>query len=272
MTAALHGLLQGLGTDIEAGRWLAATLLIALRLLPLAVLSTPLGGGTATNLLRLAVAAVLALALAPSVVAGPALFPEELLGLFLCGARELLVGTVFAIAVALPFFALRWAGELTDLWRGSVLYQALAQGEHSSPIGSLYLMTGLALFFSLGGHRVAIDAFAATLVRVPVGSALAAAGLYQTALGSVELLGSAMAFSAAFSAPVAATLVLSELGLGLLGRAAPQIPLFFAAMPLRAALALGAALLALSALLSFQGDLFLSSIRQGSDLVDALRP
>jgi len=272
VTALLQGLLEGLGGEIEAERWLVATLLIALRLLPLAALSTPLGGGAAAHALRLALAAVLALALAPSVVAGPALLPEQPLVLFLGGARELLVGTVFAIAVALPFFALRWAGELTDLWRGSFLYQALAPAERPSPIASLYLITALVLFFSLGGHRVAIDAFAATLVRVPVGAALAAAGLSQTALGAIELLGSAIALAAAFAMPVAATLVLTELGLGLLGRAAPQIPLFFAAMPLRAALGLGAALLALSALLSFQGDMFLSTIQRASDLVDALRP
>ena len=272
MTSALHGLLQGLAGEIEVRRWLLATVLIAFRLLPLAALSTPFGRGAAANALRLALAAVLALTLAPAVLAGPALLPDEPVGLLLCGVRELLVGSVFAIAVVLPFFALRWAGELTDLWRGSFLYQALAPTEHPSPVGSLYLMTSLALFFSLGGHRVAIDAFAATLARVPVGSALAAADLSQAALGGVELLGSAIAFAVVFAAPVAATLVLTELGLGLLGRAAPHIPLYFVAMPLRAALGLGAALLALSVLLSLQGDFFLGSIRRASDLVDALRP
>lgn len=272
MNADVQELLQWVGDTAEVRRWLTATLLVALRLLPLAVMSIPRGAGSTATALRLALAAMLAAALAPAALAGDPRLPEGAFALFLLGARELLVGTVFAIAVVLPFLALRWAGELTDLWRGSFLYQALRPGERPSPLGSLYLMTSLALFFSLGGHRLAIEALADTLTRVPVGSVLAAAGLTQAAMGSVRLLGSAIALSAALAAPVAAAIVLAELAVGLLGRAAPHIPLFFVAMPLRAALGLGAALLAVSLLLSDLGDLFLGSIRSASGLVDLLAP
>ena len=272
MSDAAQAMAHWPGGPAEMQRWLAAVLLVSLRLLPLVAISIPLGRGTAANALRLALAAVLAAALAPRALSGPATLPGDGYGLLLLGIRELLVGAVFAVAVALPFFALRWAGELTDLWRGSFFDQALQADERPSPLGALYLMASLAFFFSLGGHRVAVEAFARTLDSVPVGHALSATGLGQAALGGARLLGNAMALSAALCAPVAAALVLVELVLGLVGRAAPQIPLFFLAMPLRAALGLGAALLAMSFLFADLGDLFLHAIGSASRLVEALGP
>ncbi|MCB9636641.1 MAG: flagellar biosynthetic protein FliR, partial [Sandaracinus sp.] len=71
----------------------------------------------------------------------------------------------------------------------------------------------------------------------------------ELALGAARLTGSALAFAVAIAAPAGVAIVLVETALGLVARSAPQIPVFFAGMPLRATVGLAAALLGLAVLL-----------------------
>jgi flagellar biosynthesis protein FliR len=64
--------------------------------------------------------------------------------------------------------------------------------------------------------------------------------------------------------------VLVEATLGLMGRAAPALPVFFAGMPLRAAAGLGATLLALAVWLDELPGLFRRALELAADLVVGL--
>lgn len=274
MTASVDPLIAYAGGITGIERLLCSGALLAARLLPLTILAPWLSLRATPSLVRGAVTVVLAMALTPIAVSGSESLPFGALWFLLAILREVLVGVVFALAAALPLHAIQWAGQLTDTWRGASLSAVLApdSGENASPIGDLYLMTAVVLFFLLGGHRVAIAAFAGGLEAMPLGGSIHPAGLSAVAVNSARLLGHALAFSAALAAPVAATLVLAELALGLLGRAAPQIPLFFAAMPLRAGLGILAALLALSLLMSTFGHQFARALETAGELVGRLAP
>jgi flagellar biosynthesis protein FliR len=65
-------------------------------------------------------------------------------------------------------------------------------------------------------------------------------------------------------APAALALALMELTMGLMGRTAPQLPLHFAGMPLRAAVGLVGLLLTVSVLVPLLPDLFMSGVAEGS--------
>jgi len=121
--------------------------------------------------------------------------------------------------------------------------------ERASPMGDLYLLLAIVVFLELGGLRVFATALGRSYEAVPVGlsasSALAlrgAAALVTAAVG--KLLESALGLAA----PVVVAMVLADAALGLLGRAAPQIPLAMAAMPAKALLGLGVALVGVGAL------------------------
>jgi flagellar biosynthesis protein FliR len=126
----------------------------------------------------------------------------------------------------------------------------LVEGEPSSAMGQLHAVAGLALFFSIGGHRLVVRAFAEGLDAVPLGGvALSRGGL----MGFVTLSGEALLFGVALAFPACAAVLLVEVFLGLVARAAPTLPVFHAGMPLRAlaglfavTLSLGAGLAALS--------------------------
>ncbi len=246
----MERLVEWLGGETAVLHVLAVGALVAARVAPLSVIAPWIALKGAPVLVRTAIVLALTVSLAPLALE---LAPASLPGgweLAVLALRETLVGSVFALLSSLPFFAVDWAGRLTDTWRGASLAEVIAphSGERTSPMGDLYLLGGIAFFVAIGGHRLAIAAFAEGLSAVPPGTVDLAGGIPEAALSTMRLAASALAFAAAVAAPAAVAIVLVEVSLGLVARAAPQIPVFFAGMPLRAATGIAAALLAASVL------------------------
>lgn len=248
----MERLVEWLGGEDAIVRAIVVGALVAARVAPLTLLAPWLALRAAPAVLRTAIMLALTVALVPLALRSAPDIPANGVTVALLAVREALVGATFALATALPLYALDWAGRLVDTWRGASLAEVINPhtGERTSPVGDLYLLMGVVLFLLLGGHRLALMAFADGLATVPIGSVGIGAGVEEVALGAARLAGSALAFAAALAAPAAAAIVLVEVALGLVARAAPQIPVFFAGMPLRAAAGLAAALLGLSILVS----------------------
>lgn len=246
----MHALIAYLGGPNQIVRWLFVGVLVAARVLPLTVLAPWLALRETPAVVRSGIIVALTAALAPLAFASAPASVGGASGALLpwLAAREALVGTVFALAASLPLYALDWAGQLVDIWRGASLAQVLAPltGDRSTPLGTLYLLLGVAVFTVLGGHRLAIAAFATGLRVAPVGVATIGAGWSAAAFGAARLSAGALAFALAVAAPAGVTLIVVEAALGLVARAAPQVPVYFAGMPLRAAVAIAALLLGLS--------------------------
>jgi type III secretory pathway component EscT len=258
----------------ELERYIALGALVAARVGPLTVLLPWLALRAAPALLRTALILALTLAVAPMTADAIETLPTSGAALGLLALRETLVGTVFAFSAALPFFALGWSGQLVDTWRGASLAEVIAPptGEQTSPLGDLLLLGGVALFLALGGHRFALMAFAEGLVAMPVGSVVLADDLAAVILTTMHLAGAALAFAAAIAAPAAVAIVLVEMGLGLIARSAPQIPVFFAGMPLRAATGLFALLLAVALVVDELPGAFQDATRAAEQQIDRLAP
>src|SRR5262249_17339601 len=104
--------------------------------------------------------------------------------------RELVIGLVLALALALPVHALRWAGALIH----SAAFEPIGGSfEHdgSAPpaLEQLYGLLAIALFMTLGGHRLAIAAIAESLRSAPLGTLASFGDPAQLALSSARLLG-----------------------------------------------------------------------------------
>lgn len=258
----MEELVRRLTSDPELGRTLAVGFLVAARIAPLTVLAPWLTLRDAPMTTRGAVMLALTLALAPLAAASAGPVPASAWLVGALALREVLLGTVFALASALPLYALDWAGRLVDVWRGASMAEVIAPptGERTSPLGDLQLLAGVALFAAIGGHRVAFAAFAEALQQAPVGVLPDLPSMAAVAGGAGRLIASALAFAAAIAGPAAAAIVATEVSLGLVARAAPQIPVFFAGMPLRGAVGVAAVLLATSFLMA----------RLPADLSDAI--
>lgn len=241
-------LIARLGGTREVGHLLAVGLLVAARLAPLTFMAPWLSMRGAPALVRTGVLLALTMALTPLALGTAADVPLAGGLLVALALRESLIGMVFALTTSIPFFALDYGGRLVDTWRGANLAEVIAPptGERTSPLGDLYLLFGVALFVTLGGHRIALGAFADSLRTVPVGVFHAHAGIQSLGMDVAHLVSHALTFAVMLAAPAAATIILVEISLGLLSRAAPQVPAFFAGMPLRAAAGLAGCLLSAS--------------------------
>ncbi|MFK7987332.1 MAG: flagellar biosynthetic protein FliR [Sandaracinaceae bacterium] len=250
------------GSDVDLARLAAVFVLVAARVVPLAWLAPWLGWrGTAASV-RVAVAVVLSMALTPLALSVCPPLPAGVLTLSVMSLRELLVGATFAVAVSVPLYALSWTGALVDRWRGSV------SPAGPGPLATLHLAAGVVLFVSLGGHRLALAAFAATFSDLPPGSPADST----VALGVARVLADALVLSVALAAPTALAMVLVDVAMGLWGRIAPGLRAFLVALPLRAALGLAVALVSLSVALPRLAPVFASSIDAASDLVRPTSP
>jgi flagellar biosynthesis protein FliR len=165
-------------------------------------------------------------------------------------AREGAVGVTLGFVSSLVFRAAETAGRLTDVLRGANLAEVLnpVADERTSPLGDVTLLLAVVIFLELGGLGHVAAALARSYDAVPLTARTTPAGLGQAA--GLALLASGQMLEAALglAAPALVALLLADLALGAIGRVAPQIPLYFVGMPLKALLGVGAVLVSLGAL------------------------
>jgi len=269
----MRTLLDLVGRLDPSGRILSVALLVAARLAPMTVLTPWIALRGTPVLLRAALLVGLTVAMTPVVLPSAPAPPGDLFTLAVMVVREGALGTVFALAVAIPFYALDFAGRLVDAMRGASQSEtALPGGDRSSPLGALHLLFGTALFLALGGHRLALAALGDTWIAIPPGSSLPAMTVGALALGAARIVVASLTLAVAFAAPAATALVVVEIALGLIARTAPVIPMHFAGIPARAALGIGATLLALSVLMPHLSTLFGEAIEAAGQLFRQAAP
>ncbi len=227
---------------------LLALVLVLGRVGPLVTLLPFFGGRSLSPAIRLALALAVAVAIFP--VAAPASFEPPATGmLLLLLLKEGVVGMCLGLLGAVAFHTLAMAGRLVDRSGGAPFGATPdpATGEPRSPLASLHLQLGVALFLVMGGHRVFLAAVAGSYDVVPLLELpLSPAGTREAALLLARLVGAAIAAALMLAAPAISAILLTDLALGLLGRAAPQVGTTFLALPLRSAVGLAMVLLSLS--------------------------
>jgi len=223
------------------------------RTVPVTWLVTPLGGALLPPPVRVGFGLLLAALASPALVAGAARAGLDRAGPLLLAlqlARELAVGLSMGLVASLAFRAAEAAGRLADTARGANLAEVLlpTADQRSSPLGALYMLLGTLVFLELGGVPRVLDALARSYEALPIGGNVTPAGAARVAgvvtLASARLIESAVALAA----PVIVALWLTDLTLGLVARAAPQIPVYFLGLPLKGLLAVGVVLAGLAGL------------------------
>jgi flagellar biosynthesis protein FliR len=271
----VEALLAQLSGQFAIEQSVAVAILVIARVIPITLLTSWIALRATPNLGLLAVSALVAILLTPYALAtAPALSTDTPL-LLLLVAREILIGTVFAIAVALPFFALAWAGRLTDTLRDPSLgtNSILSSQSSQTPLRNLYVLTGMVLFFSIGGHRLAITALTESFVAIPIGSSNQAAFVPTLTWESVRLVASALTLSLLLAAPVAAMIALSEFAFGIVDRSLPNLSLYLVAgIPLRALVILLGALFSIAIIIDMLPQLFREAIEGAGALLKRLAP
>jgi flagellar biosynthetic protein FliR len=232
---------------------LAAVVLGAGRTVPVVWLSAPLGAGRLPALARVGLGLGLAALAAPVLArAGAAAGLDRASPLLLAAylGRELAVGLSLGLVVSFAFRAAEAAGRLTDVLRGANVAEILSPtaDERASPLGALYLLLAAVVFLELGGLPRLAEALARSYDAVPMGAGLHPAGAARAAAVVVTASAKLIESAVALAAPAVVAFWLTDLALGFVARAAPQIPVYFVGLPLKGLLGVGLALVGLAAL------------------------
>lgn len=164
-------------------------------------------------------AVAVSFALARSVGAGVSDLSSS--GLVAALLTEVLAGLGLGAFVFILFAALQAAGELLDLQVGFSLGGVIdpLSGNMSAPIGRLQQLLGIAILFSINGHLLVLRAFVESVHAAPLGKIDTA----HLAEGLTRLLGVFLAAAIEIALPIPTALFCTEVALGLLGKAAPQL-------------------------------------------------
>ena len=233
---------------IELDNSAAAIGLGAARTLPIAWLVPAFGGPSVPAAIRIGLGLGLAVLCLPR-LAGQV--PDAGAGLWLLLlVREAAVGLTLGFVASLIFRAAEGAGRLTDVLRGANLAEVISpvSGGRTSPLGELTALLAIVIFLELGGLGHLALALGRSYDAVPVSAVATPAQL--GGVVSLAISASAQMLEAAvgLAAPALVALLLADLVLGAIGRAAPQLPLYFVGLPLKALLGVGAVLVAIAAL------------------------
>ncbi len=245
----MEALLQ-LVSRVPVERGLAVTFSALARVGPFVFLVPAFGGQALPATVRTVAALGLSALCWPVAWRHASAFGPDSMILVLLVAREALVGLTLGLLVALLFHAFEAAGRITDTLRGSQMASvaSIVGQDPSSPLGTFLLLFSVATFVSLDGHILLLEALAETYRILPPG--LSGPTRPQGILHLLVDMGARyFELAIGLAAPLLATAFLVDLIVGLVGRAVPQLPSYFVALPLKAWLTLLILFLALPLLM-----------------------
>ena len=189
------------------------------------VLAAPIASETVIpRLVKVVMSLSLAFLMAPMAPVPAALSIFSGAGL-LAAVQEVLIGVAIGMVVQLTFEALIFAGQTISLSMGLGFATLVdpQRGANTTVLGQLFMIIGVLTYLAIDGHLVLLGTLARSFQTLPIG----AAHIDRNFLESVALWGARVFETGLLIAlPAVIALVIVNLALGVVTRAAPQLNLF----------------------------------------------
>lgn len=207
------------------------------------------------GLLRYSICAALSLIVVPMLAPRYAQFDFGTVDILLLIIKEVFIGMVLGFMAAVPFWIFEAVGFVVDNQRGASLGAIInpATGNDSSPLGVLFNQAFMVFFLVSGGFNLMLTMLYDSFRIWDVWEWTPALRRESIPLMLDQLTRFAR-MVLLFAAPAIVAMFLAELGLALISRFAPQLQVFFLAMPIKSALALLVLVLYMSTLFEYAGD------------------
>ena len=200
--------------------WLTTTLLVAVRLAAATAMVPIFGTTRIPAIARIGVTIALS-ALLVAAMPAPPIAPESAIELAVAMGTEVFIGAAFAAGFAAAHGAAELAGRALDTQIGfgaAVLLNPATQ-TFSPLLGSLLSLLSIAVFMSLDGHLLLIQAISISLASTPPGVVFSDfdwGALWRQA-------GLNFSFGLALAAPVMFMFLLADMAMAVLARSMPQL-------------------------------------------------
>jgi len=204
--------------------------LILLRMIAFVVSSVVFGSSNISAPIKILLAMVFSMIVFPSVKLSPVDAAQMSEDLILLSAREVAVGLSIGFLSRLFFFAVGMMGELISVSIGLGQAQIFNPmlGQNSNTVEQFYNTIATLIFFSLNGHHLLVQAIAQSYELVPLAQLKFAFGPFAEMATFVQEM---MVMAIKMCAPVIGAILITNIAMGILGRAIPQINVLVTSMP-----------------------------------------
>lgn len=220
-------------TSAQLDAWLAALLFPLTRILAMVSSAPVLGNRQVPVRVKVGLSVLLTLIISPTIGEMPPVAVGSMQGLLVM-IQQIIIGVAMGFTLRLIFSAVDMAGELIGMQMGlgfATFYDPI-NATHSAVISQFIGVLAILGFLAMNGHLYMLSALASSFQTLPIGSMLSQPGFYGIASwGSIIFV-----YAMQISLPVLAALLIVNIALGILTRAAPQLNLFAVGFPITLAI------------------------------------
>jgi flagellar biosynthetic protein FliR len=188
-----------------------------------------LGNRSAPVSVRVGLGLVLTVALVPILPPAPAVALVSGDGILIL-LQQIAVGAALGFTLRIMFAAVELAGQFMGLQMGlsfATLFDPV-NGAQTPVVGQFLVLTTALILFAFNGHHLVIGALAQSFQDIPVSADLGAAGFAMV----VNWAATIFATGLHIALPVTAALLATNLAIGMMTRASPQLNIFAIGFPL----------------------------------------
>jgi flagellar biosynthetic protein FliR len=229
-------------TSAQLTAWIVAFIYPVARILAFASTAPFLNNPSLPRRTRLLLGLALAVSITPTLAPMPAIVPTSAAGILLL-IQQILIGVGMGFSMRIIFAGIEFAGQVigTQMGIGFATFYDPLNTSQTVVIANLTTMIATLLFLSLNGHLIYFATLAESFRVIPITLTPIPASAWKTLTlmgGQIFVIGLIL------SLPAVTALLITNLALGVLNRAAPQLNLFGIGFPI--ILAMGFICLALS--------------------------
>ncbi|QJQ04851.1 flagellar biosynthetic protein FliR [Undibacterium piscinae] len=200
------------------------------RILGLIAIAPPFGNNSVPVQVKLMLGVMLALIVAPTIPPIPDADPLSITGIMIL-MQQLVIGLAMGFMVRIVFAGIEMAGEVIGLTMGlgfATFFDPQTQGR-SSAISQILVLISTLVFLTLNAHLAVFAALIESFKTIPISTSLTMGFSFQKlAIWGEQIF----SISLRLSLPIVAALLIANVALGILTRAAPQLNLFGIGFPI----------------------------------------
>lgn len=155
----------------------------------------------------------------------------EPVNLLVAVAGELVFGMLFSLSILLVFAGYQTAGELISFEMGFGFAQAAdpQSGAHATLISIWFQLLATLIFLGLNGHHVLLRGIVDSFRTIPIGAFSLTPEVYHRFIGFSTCV---FVIAIKVAAPITVVLLVTQVGLGLMAKFAPQFNILMNSFPL----------------------------------------
>ena len=211
----------------------AAYLLVLTRVTGIFVIAPFFGSLNIPAHIRVGTAVAFSFVLFPIVDSyGPMSAPDNVFLYAAAAAGELFVGWLIGFVAYVTFSAIHFAGKVMDMQVGFAMVNVMdpTSGQQIPLIGSFLYNLAIIVFLVVNGHHMLIAALFESFQSVPMMGLSPSSNLAGFA---VNLVNGVFVTGMKLAMPVTFSILLTNVGLGILARTMPQLNIFVVGLPLQ---------------------------------------